>query len=134
VDPTSASDLVAAALILAINAGVFVWLLRYRNVNRRRRRAGLTPIDHRTAGLGLSAKQLTGEHSDEAIAAALRLARQKEWERQTAAQEMVRYGRYQTRSYCSQHDRFCLHPEQGPHPPGGFDNPAVPDDWVDSLR
>lgn len=100
-------------------------------VNARRRARGLAPLRWREIG---DLDEVGARHLDGVSAADVQqaeaLRRQIAWEHHEAMSEMSRYGRAQSRRYCKKHQRWCRHPEYGPHPPGGLENTSPPPDWL----
>jgi hypothetical protein len=131
-DSDRATVIVIAAVALPLIAGMIGWhVYRVRPINRGRAASGLPPLRwHQIAGMRAGTADLVADTTGELAAEEIEAQRQREWERHVAAQEMAKYGRAQTRAYCSAHDRWCLRPWLGQHPPGGFDAPRAPDDWV----
>jgi hypothetical protein len=116
------------ALIVLVGVLLF-FAARNARVNRARRASGRSRLSAaQIATTRMSAARLTAASDDE-VAEALALARQKEWEQERAGQEMAKYGRSMVRGYCRVHDRWGKYPERGPHPPGGFDNERAPASW-----
>ena len=122
--------IVAGSILLAVLlTAVVLTFIRRAALNRGRTVRGNRAL---TGAEARSVRAAGGDlrtATDEEIAEATEAARQREWERQQAAQEMVRYGRSLVRAYCPTHDRWCKHPERGPHPPGGHDNERAPQAW-----
>jgi hypothetical protein len=117
-----ASLLIGVAIALAVAA-------RARRANRRRRAHGGRALSADELAVVRAAGADVREVTETGLAEARELLRQKEWERQQVGLEVARYGRGMTRAHCRTHDRWCKHPERGPHPPGGHDFEAAPPEW-----
>lgn len=118
---------IAFGLILIV---LSLLMIRFVRVNGVRRAHGLEPLRWKTIGdARLKVSEMQRGDATAIAAETAILRRQVEWERHLAAQEMARYGRSMSRSFCARHERHCKEPISQPHPPGGIDNDLVPADW-----
>lgn len=119
----------AAAALIILTAAALAILARKRRVNRIRAARGTTPLSFSEIERTRMPTSELGAASDQEVDDALETWRQREWERQLAAQEIARHGRAITRGYCATHDRWCKTADSSEHPPGGWEIEPVPPDW-----